>query len=129
MIKATGFSINVDCRDPLKLCEFYKRLAGWTQAHDEYGLFTDTGTVVYFMGCDFDYIPPVWPEEPGKQQKQMHFDFEVDDLPAAVEHAISLGATKAEVQYGDYYVTMLDPEGHPFCLVDPKLHPFFLNNN
>jgi hypothetical protein len=69
------------------------------------------------MGCDFEYIPPVWPEEPGKQQKQMHFNFQVDDLPSAVEDAIKLGATKAAAQYGEeHFVTMLDPEGHPFCL-------------
>jgi hypothetical protein len=81
------------------------------------------------MGCDFDYIQPVWPEEPGKQQKQMHFDFTADDLPSAAEYAISIGATKAAEQYGDYYVTLFDPEGHPFCLVDPKLHPYFLKKN
>jgi len=28
-----------------------------------------------------------------------------------------IGAVKAESQYGgDDYVTMFDPEGHPFCL-------------
>jgi hypothetical protein len=79
--------------------------------------------VVHFMQSDFDYIPPVWPEEPGKQQKQMHFNFQVDDLPAAVVGAIKLGATKAAAQYGgnpcdggEHFITMIDPEGHPFCL-------------
>jgi predicted enzyme related to lactoylglutathione lyase len=51
------------------------------------------------------------------QQKQMHFDFQVDDLVTAVEQAEALGACKAESQFGgSYIVTMLDPEGHPFCL-------------
>jgi len=73
--------------------------------------------VVHFAECDFDYIAPVWPEEPGKQQKQMHFNFQVDDLSAAVEEATRLGATKTAEQYGgDHFVTMLDTEGHPFCL-------------
>lgn len=63
------------------------------------------------------YVPPVWPEELDKQQKQMHFNFQTDDLPSAVEEAIGLGATKAAFQYGgEQFVTMLDPEGHPFCL-------------
>jgi hypothetical protein len=34
-----------------------------------------------------------------------------------VEEAIKLGATKSAAQYGgEQFVTMLDPEGHPFCL-------------
>ena len=64
-----------------------------------------------------DYAAPVWPEETGKQQKQMHFDFQVDDVYVAVEKAISLGATKALNQYGgEHFTTMFDPAGHPFCL-------------
>jgi hypothetical protein len=58
-----------------------------------------------------------WPEEPGKQQKQIHFNFQVDDLPSTVEEAIRFGATKAASQYGgEHFVTMIDPVGHPFCL-------------
>jgi predicted enzyme related to lactoylglutathione lyase len=69
------------------------------------------------MGCDFDYIPPVWPEEPGRQQKQMHFNFQVDDLQSTVEEAVRLGATKPAQQFGgEKWVTLLDPQGHPFCL-------------
>jgi hypothetical protein len=47
----------------------------------------------------------------------MHFNFQVDDLLEAVEGAIRLGASKTASQFGEeQYVTMLDPEGHPFCL-------------
>jgi hypothetical protein len=64
-----------------------------------------------------DYIPPIWPEEKDKQQKQMHFDFQVPDVESAVEYAISLGATKAGLQFGgSEFVTMIDPSEHPFCL-------------
>lgn len=110
-------SINIDCTDTNKLREFYAQLTGWAQDFHWAALVADNGMVVHFMQCDFDYIPPVWPEEPGKQQKQMHFNFQVDDLPAAVGEAISLGAAKAADQYGgEHFVTMIDPEGHPFCL-------------
>ena len=45
------------------------------------------------------------------------FDFAVDDLHAAVLQAEALGACKAENQFGgNEFVTMFDPEGHPFCL-------------
>jgi hypothetical protein len=47
----------------------------------------------------------------------MHFNFQVDNLPSAVEEAIRLGATKAAEQYGgDHFITLFDTEGHPFCL-------------
>ena len=42
---------------------------------------------LFDRAADYDYIRPEWPEQPGRQQKQMHFDFQVDDLPSAVKHA------------------------------------------
>ena len=75
------------------------------------------GAIVNTLEADFEYVKPVWPEEIGKQQKQMHFGFQVDDLLTAVLQAEALGACKAESQFGGkYLVTMFDPEGHPFCL-------------
>lgn len=72
---------------------------------------------ILFVKTDIPYILLVWPEEAGKQQKQIHFDFQVDDLPAAVEEAIRLGAAKASAQYGgEHYITMPDTEGHLLCL-------------
>jgi predicted enzyme related to lactoylglutathione lyase len=111
--------ISIDCKNPEQTRGFYAELFGW-EKRTMYGclaVIADNGLVILFMGCDFDYIPPVWPEEPGKQQKQMHFNFQVDDLPFAVDEALRLGATKPADQYGgDHFVTLLDPEGHPFCL-------------
>ena len=47
----------------------------------------------------------------------MHFDFQVEDVAAAVRRAVALGAVKAAAQFGgDDFVTLLDPAGHPFCL-------------
>jgi catechol 2,3-dioxygenase-like lactoylglutathione lyase family enzyme len=111
--------ISIDCKNPEQTRGFYAKLLGWEQ-RTMYGcpaIIADNGLVFLFMGCDFDYIPPVWPEKPGEQQKQMHFNFQVDDLSAAVEEAIRLGAIKVAAQFGgEHFVTMLDPEGHPFCL-------------
>jgi catechol 2,3-dioxygenase-like lactoylglutathione lyase family enzyme len=111
--------LSIDCVNPPRTRDFYAALTGW-EKREAYGcpaLVCENGLLLLFMGCDFDYIPPVWPEEPGKQQKQMHFNFQVDDLPSAVEEALRLGAVKTSSQYGgDDFVTMLDPEGHPFCL-------------
>ncbi|MDD2361852.1 MAG: VOC family protein [Oscillospiraceae bacterium] len=111
------YSINIDCPDTKILREFYAGLTNWDQEFHWTALVSENGMNVHFMQSDFDYIPPVWPEEPGKQQKQMHFNFQVSDLPSAVEETIKLGATKSATQYGgEHFVTMLDPVGHPFCL-------------
>jgi catechol 2,3-dioxygenase-like lactoylglutathione lyase family enzyme len=111
------YSLNIDCPDTKALRDFYEGLTSWDQEFHWTALVVEDGMNVHFMQSDFDYIPPVWPEELGKQQKQMHFNFQVDDLPSAVEEAIHLGASKATEQYGgDHFVTLLDPVGHPFCL-------------
>ena len=62
------------------------------------------------------YEPPVWPEMSGRQQQMLHLDFsmEKDKLHDWVSYAESLGAKKADKQYGEWAV-MLDPQGHPFC--------------
>ena len=111
--------ISIDCANPSRTRDFYAALTGW-EKREAYGcpaVVSNGGLLILFMGCDYEYDPPVWPEESGKQQKQMHFNFQVDDLPSAVEEAIRLGAIKAATQYGgEHYITMLDPEGHPFCV-------------
>ena len=113
-------NIAIDCNDANKLQDFYAELLGWKK-HTMYGcpaVIDQNGLVLLFMRADdFDYVKPTWPEELNKQQKQMHFDFQVDDLSTAVKQAETLGAIKTKDQYGgNDWVTMFDPEGHPFCL-------------
>lgn len=110
--------IAIDSSDANKLRDFYAELLGWEKREmwNCPAVKSQDGTVLLFMEED-DYIRPVWPEQIGKQQKQMHFDFQVDDLASAVAQAEAIGAVKAGSQYGgEYFVTMLDPDGHPFCL-------------
>jgi predicted enzyme related to lactoylglutathione lyase len=123
MNKFTIGDISIDCCDPKRTQDFYHNLTGW-EAITAYGcpaIIAPNNLVILFMECDFDYIPPIWPEEDGKQQKQIHFNFQVDDLQTAVSEAVKLGATKPDIQYGgDDFVTLIDPEGHPFCLCQKK---------
>jgi predicted enzyme related to lactoylglutathione lyase len=112
-------NVAIDCDDSLKLRDFYHNLLGW-EKRIMFGcpaVQSKDGVLFLFMQRDY-YAPPVRPEEYGKQQKQMHFDFSVPDVYAAVQYAESLGAVKAIPQFGGGadYVTMLDPAGHPFCL-------------
>lgn len=111
-------NVMVDCGDAAALQRFYGLLLGWEQCR----LFgrravRSSGGVVFLFAQEPDYVPPVWPEEPGAQQKQMHFDFQVESVPEAVKRAEALGAVRAAAQFGaDEFTTMLDPAGHPFCL-------------
>lgn len=118
MIEGIRFSdIVVDCPDAGKLRDFYAGLLGWEKLElYDCPALKGQGTVFLFVQ-EGDFVPCVWPEKAGKQQKQMHFDFQVPDVPAAVEKAAALGAVKAKDQFGGpYFTTMLDPAGHPFCL-------------
>ena len=111
-------NVMVDCGDAGKLQAFYGELLGWEQC----ALFgcpavRSADGVVFLFAEEPDYAPPVWPEESGRQQKQMHFDFQVEDVAGATERALSLGAQKAGAQFGgEEFTTLLDPAGHPFCL-------------
>ena len=113
-------NIAIDCNDAVKLRDFYAELLGLESftMYDLPAIRSQSGLVLFFKeDADFEYVKPVWPEEIGKQQKQMHFDFQVDDLLTAVLQAEALGASKAKNQFGENdFVTMFDPEGHPFCL-------------
>ena len=111
-------NVMVDCDDEKKLQNFYAELLGWEKCelYARPAVRSSTGVVFLFIE-EPDYVRPVWPEEAGKQQKQMHFDFQVDNLPEMVKKAESLGAVRAKEQFGgNDFVTMLDPAGHPFCL-------------
>ena len=111
-------NVMVDCGDAALLREFYGRLLDWERC-ELYGCpaVRSSGGVVFLFAQEDDYVPPVWPEEDGRQQKQMHFDFQVESVPEAVRRAEALGAVRAKAQFGgDEFVTMLDPAGHPFCL-------------
>lgn len=111
-------NVIVDCDDERKLQRFYGELLGWEMCElfARPAVSSSSGIVFLFIE-EKDYVPPVWPEDTGKQQKQMHFDFQVDNVAEMVKKAESLGAKKAESQFGgNDFVTMFDPAGHPFCL-------------
>lgn len=112
-------NVMVDCDDAGQLQRFYGELLDWEQCW-MYGCpaVRNSGGIVFLFAQEDDYVPPVWPEVDGCQQKQMHFDFQVENVAEYVKKAEELGAVKAEAQFGgeDEFITMLDPAGHPFCL-------------
>jgi len=119
-IKIIGTAI--DCADENALAGFYAKLLGWEKTYSGNGFAVISSpehpSLLVFQAVD-DYQKPIWPWEKDKQAQMMHFDFHVEDLEEAVEHAKSCGATVSEIQYFGFEngsVVMFDPAGHPFCL-------------
>ncbi len=67
-----------------------------------------------------NHVPPDWPD--GTPQ-QIHLDLHVDDLQAAHEEAVALGARLLQpadnVEAEEGFQVYADPAGHPFCLCWP----------
>ena len=65
-----------------------------------------------------NHVPPDWPD--GTPEQQMHLDLWVDDLQAAHEEAIALGARLLkpadDLAAAEGFQVYADPAGHPFCL-------------
>ncbi len=128
-------SVTIAAPDPRVLAEFYADLLGWPVTASEpprpgqppadgwAQLRPPTGSHGPTLNLEYepDFVPAVWPSEPGEQQLQAHLDILVEgtavkDLEAGVEWAENVGATRAAFQPQERVRVMLDPAGHPFCL-------------
>ncbi|MGC3953783.1 MAG: VOC family protein [Propionicimonas sp.] len=104
----------IDCPDPAQLATFYGALLDWPVDLDgDWADIRSDGAAISFQQVA-DYRPPSWPSQQVPQQ--FHLDFLVDDLDAAEQAALQLGAVRAEHQPGTTFRVYLDPAGHPFCL-------------
>jgi len=107
----------VDCPDPASLAGFYAELLGlpitW-QEHDFVVVSRDDAASGIGFQLAPDFQPPQWPD-PGRPQ-QMHFDVMVDDVDAAEQRVLALGARRLAGGDGGSRV-YADPAGHPFCLI------------
>lgn len=119
-------AVVLDSGNSEELANFYQKLLGWTKRFHfrEWIIIssdTSEGMQLTFQEIS-NYEKPVWPAMEGQQQQMMHMDFYVDNLDDAVKHAVSCGAELSKVQFGDLWRVMLDPAGHPFCLL-PYMAP------
>nr|WP_205706967.1 VOC family protein [Kineococcus vitellinus] len=112
----------LDTPDPIALAAFYRHLLGfeteeespdWVELRDPRG-----GAGLSFQREE-EHVRPVWPGRPGEQRMQTHLDVGVDDLEAAVAHAVAGGAAVAASQPQEGVRVMTDPDGHVFCLYLP----------
>jgi len=108
-------SLVLDCPDPHALATFYGTLLDWPvdASSPDWAEIRADGQCFSFQRVD-PYTPPEWPGQSVPQQ--MHLDVMVEDLDAAEEAVVALGATRHDHQPGTRFRVFLDPAGHPFCL-------------
>ncbi|HVL23216.1 MAG TPA: VOC family protein [Thermomicrobiales bacterium] len=108
--------VNVDCPELAPMIRFYLGLTGmeYREPAGEYPKLVGENGLLYLFQDVEGYRPSTWPTQ--ERGQQMHIDYLVRDLDAAVAQAERLGATVADREAGRYFVVMLDPAGHPFCL-------------
>ena len=113
-------TVTLGARDVPALVAFYAALLGLeaphVEAEDDWVALRETGGWSLAVQHEPEQEPATWPARTGHQHMQLHLEVRVDDLEAAVAHALSCGATPADHQPQDDVRVMLDPEGHPFCL-------------
>jgi predicted enzyme related to lactoylglutathione lyase len=92
-------------------------LGGTVEAEDDWHMIYVDGVPQLGIQLAPDHVPPEWPD--GSPQ-QMHLDLYVDDVSAADEEAIALGARLLkpadDIDAPDSFQVYADPAGHPFCL-------------
>lgn len=105
----------IDCPDPSALARFYAPLLGMEVTWEGEGgasIGADGQPAVIFQQVD-NYTAPQWPDPAHPQQ--FHIDMLVEDVEAAEQQALQLGAAKLPGG-GDDFRVYADPAGHPFCL-------------
>lgn len=112
-MKAWVNNVTMDCADPEAQAAFYGALL------DREVVWREGPWVVVgrrHEGEPHLVFQRVTDPTPGKSRT--HIDAHTDDLDAATERALSLGATRGEdvAEYGMTWRVMADPEGNPFCL-------------
>ena len=111
-------TITIDCleKDIPKLMEFYEGLTGFKpEIIDGETMPTLLGKSVAISFFPVNhYAAPTFPSP--AIGRQIHLDFYVTDLPAAILFAQSIGAKESPKQFHHSYRIMFDPVGHPFCL-------------
>lgn len=123
-LNLVGWNVVLDSDNAEELSAFYERLLGWTRFKgEEYTVLRNIEqngfpTWITIQQVD-DYVPPVWPAAPEEQQQMAHLDFHVADVSEGVNYALSCGATLSEHQYDGRWRVMVDPAGHPFCILPP----------
>ncbi len=106
-----------DCPEPAALAAFYAELLGLpvTYTSEDFVVVAASDRT---SGLGFQlapgHRPPTWPDDAVPQQ--LHLDIMVDDVSAAAERVLAIGARRLGENTEGVNV-YADPAGHPFCLI------------
>jgi len=107
----------LDCPDPQALAAFYGEILGMRVNEDD-GDWVVIGRAPGMRELAFQradpYIAPRWPDAEHPQQE--HLDITVDDVEAAQQAVLALGAIRLRAVDEEGFRVFADPAGHPFCL-------------
>jgi catechol 2,3-dioxygenase-like lactoylglutathione lyase family enzyme len=118
-MKITRQIIVFDAADLAAESTFWAGLLGGTvEADDDWHNVLVDGEWRLGVQLAPNHVPPDWPD--GTPEQQIHLDLWVDDLKAAHEEAIALGARllkpSDDPEAAEGFQVYADPAGHPFCL-------------
>ncbi|RZT14785.1 hypothetical protein EV649_5564 [Kribbella sp. VKM Ac-2569] len=105
--------IVIDCPEPQALATFYSALLDLPEREldsPDRVVVADSPALAFQRS---DAAAPRWPDPAYPQQ--VHLDLSTDDVPAARDHALAVGAQPLQTTGPDHYV-YADPAGHPFCI-------------
>jgi catechol 2,3-dioxygenase-like lactoylglutathione lyase family enzyme len=111
-------AITIDCPDPDTTAAFYTSALGGTITHRlAGGTFIEVDGLSMIFRRVADYQAPTWPSS--EVPMQMHFELYVDDLAGAEARLHQFGASTPEHEDDSDtgLLVMLDPAGHPFCII------------
>jgi hypothetical protein len=126
------YALNVDCRDPKTLADWWATALGWEITYnedDEYIVVEpphhlDESRAIAvgerLPGLSFIGVP-----EPKTLKNRLHMDLAPgpgDDQQAEVGRLEALGARRVDVGQGPEvsWVVMADPEGNEFCILSSR---------
>lgn len=117
-MKITRTIVALDAADMNAVGSFWAGLLGGTvKAGDDWHTVYVDGHPRIGVQLAPDHVPPDWPN--GSPQ-QIHLDLYVENIAAAHEEAIGLGARLLQgaddLSAPDGFQVYADPAGHPFCL-------------
>jgi catechol 2,3-dioxygenase-like lactoylglutathione lyase family enzyme len=110
-------AVVLDCPDPVALGRFYAELLGGEIEDDGEGWVDLKGVPGAPLAFQLSpgHVPPKWPSP--KESQQFHLDVTVEDMDAAEEQVLAIGATVLDAaDRKRTWRVYADPAGHPFCL-------------
>lgn len=107
--------VTIDSASPGQLAAWWAEALGWRLE----------GTCCYSPGEGLQRLEFLPVPEPKQSKNRVHIDFHADDVQAAVDRLVAMGATIAweeefPPEWGYRNVVLRDPEANEFCVGGPS---------